>query len=146
MVGILRAQMIFNKRRTPYHRALGIFIFVVLLGLGTSRAQTVEHYEGILIDTSASISRGGTTNDLFQDYLLSTKKLLLTEPPNSRVWVSSIATDSFGGVGELLMRECHFCLRKMLSLISSCRKIIGRSLWKTTSGTLAIRSQKGVTY
>ena len=50
----------------------------------------------------ASISRGGTTNDLFQDYLLSTKKLLLTEPANSRVWVSSIATDSFGGVGQLL--------------------------------------------
>jgi len=102
MVGILRAQMVFHKRRTPYHRALGAFILVAFLGVGASRAQTAERYEGILIDTSASISRGGTTNDLFQDYLLSTKKLLLTEPANSRVWVSSIATDSFGGVGELL--------------------------------------------
>jgi hypothetical protein len=102
MVGILRAQTAFNKRRTPYHRALGAFILVAFLGVGASQAQTVERYEGILIDTSSSISRGGTTNDLFHDYLLSTKKLLLTEPANSRVWVSSIATDSFGGVGELL--------------------------------------------
>lgn len=102
MVGILRAQTVFKKRPTPYHRALSAFILVVLLGLGTSRAQTVERYEGILIDTSSSISKNGTTNDLFQEYLLGAKRLLLTEPANSRVWVSSIATDSFGGVREVL--------------------------------------------
>ena len=53
MVGILRAQMVFNKRRTPYHRALGAFILVAFLGVGASRAQTAERYEGILIDTSS---------------------------------------------------------------------------------------------
>src|SRR5206468_2795352 len=66
------------------------------------RAQTIERYEGILIDTSGSISKDGMTRELFEEYLLSTKKLLLTEPADSRVWVSSIAQDSFGGVHEVV--------------------------------------------
>jgi hypothetical protein len=65
-----------------------------------SLAQTIESYEGILIDTSVSIAKGKANNQLFHEYLSSTKKLLLTEPANSRVWVSSIAKDSFGGVQE----------------------------------------------
>jgi hypothetical protein len=59
-------------------------------------------YEGILNNTSGSISKGGYTDELFHDYLISTKKLLLTEPANSRVWVSNISNDSFGGVREIL--------------------------------------------
>ena len=65
-------------------------------------AQTIERYEGILIDTSASIAKAGAGNELFREYLTSTKKLLLTEPANSRVWVSSIASDSFGGTREIV--------------------------------------------
>lgn len=85
-----------------YHRALPILILFLAVSISKAHAQTVERYEGILIDTSASISKGGTTNHLFQEYLVGTKKLLLTEPANSRVWVSSISTDSFGGVNEVL--------------------------------------------
>ncbi|MHB8217059.1 MAG: hypothetical protein ACYDDS_13360 [Candidatus Sulfotelmatobacter sp.] len=101
MAGILRAQNVRAKRRPAYHRALTIVLLVVL---SATRAwtQNIERYEGILIDTSESISRGGTTSELFRDYLTSTKKLLLTEPANSRVWVSSISTDSFGGVHEII--------------------------------------------
>lgn len=44
----------------------------------------------------------GTSSELFHEYLISTKKLLLTEPANSRVWVSIISTDSFGGVHEVV--------------------------------------------
>lgn len=99
--GILRAQVVLRKRRVPYHRVLTAFIFFVLLGAAASRAQTIERYEGILIDTSGSISQGGAT-DLFKEYLTATKKLLLTEIPNTRVWVSSITVDSFGGEGALL--------------------------------------------
>src|SRR5260370_40577810 len=33
---------------------------------------------------------------------MASSKLLLTEPPNTRVWVSSISTDSFGGEREIL--------------------------------------------
>jgi hypothetical protein len=102
MAGILRAQNMLNKRRPPYHPVLTVLVFLILLGARPSWAQNIERYEGILIDTSGSISRGGTTNDLFHEYLISTKKLLLTEPPNSRVWVSSISTDSFGGAQEIL--------------------------------------------
>jgi hypothetical protein len=102
MAGILRAQNGRNKRRIPYHQVLTVLILFVFFVSGRiSVAQTVERYEGILIDTSGSISKGGT-NDLFHEYLVSTKKLLLTEPANSRVWVSSISNDSFGGVQEVL--------------------------------------------
>ena len=39
---------------------------------------------------------------LFHEYLVATKKLLVTEPANSRIWVLSISTDSFGGVQEVV--------------------------------------------
>jgi len=102
MAGILRAQNLLQRRRPPYYRALTmLLLFVFFLSLPL-RAQKVERYEGILIDTSGSIARGGATSDLFREYLFSTKKLLLTEPASSRVWVSAISTDSFGGVREIL--------------------------------------------
>jgi hypothetical protein len=103
MAGILRAENTQTKRRPPYHQALTIFfLLVALFTARPTTAQNVEHYEGILIDTSGSISRGGTTNELFRKYLVSARKLLLTEPPNSRVWASSISTDSFGGTHEIV--------------------------------------------
>ncbi len=104
MAGILRAQTVLGKRRIPYHRALTVFLLLVLLGARASRAQTqtIDRYEGILIDTSGSISRGAANRELFQEYLVSTKKILLTEPANSRVWVTTISTDSFGGVQEVV--------------------------------------------
>ena len=101
MAGILRAQNVRAKRRPPYHQALTVVLLIVLFSTHAS-AQNIERYEGILIDTSGSISRGGTATELFHEYLISTKKLLLTEPANTRVWVSSISTDSFGGVHEIL--------------------------------------------
>jgi hypothetical protein len=69
--------------------------------------QNIERYEGILIDTSGSISRGGTSSELFREYLTSTKNLRLTEPANTQVWVSSISTDSFGGVHEVMKGWTH---------------------------------------
>jgi hypothetical protein len=103
MAGILRAQAVLRRRRPPYYRALTILAVVVFLICAKPLcAQKVEHYEGILIDTSGSIARGGTANELFREYLFSTKKLLLRESSSSRVWVSVISTDSFGGVHELL--------------------------------------------
>jgi hypothetical protein len=106
MAGILRAESVLRRRRPPYYKALAAFILgASLLSLPGSRplsAQTVEHYEGILIDTSGSIARGGASNDLFREYMVSTRNLLFTEPASSRVWVSVISTDSFGRVHELL--------------------------------------------
>ena len=103
MAGILRAQALLRRRKPPYYRVLTLLAIVALfLCAFPLRAQKIEHYEGILIDTSGSIARRGTTNDLFRQYLFSTKKLLLTEPAASRLWVSVISTDSFGGVHEVL--------------------------------------------
>lgn len=99
--GILRAQTLLKRRRPPYHGLLAVAL-LILLSVSMARAQTIERYEGILIDTSGSISRNGVTNELFRQYLVSTKKLLITETPSTRVWVSSIAVDSFGGDGTLL--------------------------------------------
>jgi hypothetical protein len=100
--GILRAKNVQNNRKPPYHGPLVVFFCFVLLSLGTARAQTIDHYEGILIDVSGSIGKGGATNDLLREYLTSTRNLLLSEPAKSRVWVSSISTDSFGGWPSLL--------------------------------------------
>src|SRR5882724_11960867 len=104
MAGILRALNQQRKRKIPYHGELGgiAFILFALAAVQVSHAQTIERYEGILIDTSASIAKGGARNELFREYLMSTKKLLRTEPPNTRVWVSSIADDSFGGTREIV--------------------------------------------
>ncbi len=102
MAGILRAQNLLQRRRPPYYRVLTMLLLFVFFLSWPLRAQKVERYEGILIDTSGSIARGGATSELFREYLFSTKKLLLSEPASSRVWVSAISTDSFGGVREIL--------------------------------------------
>jgi len=104
MAGILRALNQQRKRKIPYHGELGVvaFILFTFVAVHVSHAQTIERYEGILIDTSASIAKGGAGNELFREYLASTKKLLLTEPANSRVWVSRIAGDSFGAAREVV--------------------------------------------
>ena len=67
----------------------------------TAPAQSINRHEGILIDVSGSIGKGGSNKELLNEYLRATKQLLATEPPNSRVWVSVITTDSFGSVREL---------------------------------------------
>ncbi len=100
MAGIRRARSIRSKRRIPYHKALVVFVIFAFLRIPISHSQAVQHQEGILIDVSSSISRDGTAGDLFREYLHSTKKLLATEPANSRVWVSSIAGNALGGTRD----------------------------------------------
>ncbi len=135
MAGILRAENTQTKRRPPYHQALTIFVFMVILFAPRSTAaQHVERYEGILIDTSGSISHGGTTNELFQEYLLSTKRLLLTEPPNSRVWVSSISTDSFGGTHEIVKGWTPDARGVFTDDLSQARRALASSFEKKSSG------------
>jgi len=100
--GILRAQVILSKRRIPYHRSLSGLVLFAVLSAAAAQAQDIDRYEGILIDTSGSISKNGATSELFQQYLISTKRLLATETPSTRVWVSSISVDSFGGDGAVV--------------------------------------------
>jgi hypothetical protein len=90
IAGILRAQNVLNKRRVPYYHVLPGFLLVALFIALPSRAQSIQRYEGILVDNSGSIGKSGTNSELFREYLFSTKKLLLSEPPNSRVWVAAI--------------------------------------------------------
>lgn len=100
--GLLRAQNGRSRRHPPYHRAIvPILIVVVLLAL-PSHAQTITRYEGILIDTSKSISREGQANEQFQSYLRATRKLLLSEPPNTHIVVLAISENSFGSGQEIL--------------------------------------------
>jgi hypothetical protein len=100
--GILRAQVALRKRKPTYHRPLMTAFLLGALCAASARAQTIERYEEILIDTSGSILRNGTNHELFREYLVSTKKLLVTETPSTRVWVSGIAVDSFGSDGTIL--------------------------------------------
>lgn len=98
MAGIRRAQAIGGKRHTPYYKALVVVIVLGIVSGSRLHSQTIDRYDGILIDMSTSIARSDAKGELFQEYLRSTKKLLATEPPRSRVWVSTIGRDSFGGV------------------------------------------------
>lgn len=102
MAGIRRAQNIGRKRPVPYYKVLAALLVFPFLPVSVSHAQTIERYDGILIDTSASINQHGRKGELFHEYLRSAKRLLATEPPNSQVFVSTIAKDSFGGPDLLL--------------------------------------------
>jgi hypothetical protein len=103
IAGILRADNGLRKRRPPsYHgsTAAMVGLFALVLAI-PSRAQPVDHYDAILVDASKSITRSAN-NDLFHEYLYSTKRILLHEPPNSRVLVTVIRTDSFGASQDLV--------------------------------------------
>jgi hypothetical protein len=102
MAGILRGKHIQRKKCVPYHQALPILLMVLFLAASPIFAQTINRHEGILIDVSGSIGKGGMNDELFREYLFGVKKLLLMEPPNSRVWVSVITTESFGSVRSLV--------------------------------------------
>lgn len=101
--GILRGRHFEGCRSTPYFRMLPV-ILVVLFGMASvARAQTsIRHHEVVLVDVSGSISKKTQTSSLFREYLLGVRRLLETEPPNSRIWVQLISTDSFGGVQTLV--------------------------------------------
>jgi hypothetical protein len=102
--GILRARHFHRRTAVPFHRALGCMLLGLMLLLSSSalHAQSLNRYEGILIDVSGSIGAGTASNDLFRDYAHGARQLLLTEPESSRVVVSTITTESFGSVREIL--------------------------------------------
>jgi hypothetical protein len=101
MAGILRGKHVQRKKCVPYHQALPILLVWLALAASPVFAQRINRHEGVLIDVSGSIAKGGANDELFREYLFAVKKLLLTEPPNSRVWVSVITTESFGSVRSL---------------------------------------------
>jgi hypothetical protein len=102
--GILRARHFHRRTAIPFHRALGCLLlgFALLLSSTALYGQNLNRYEGILIDVSGSIGAGGATDDLFREYAHGVRQLLLTEPESSRVVVSTITTESFGSVREIL--------------------------------------------
>lgn len=103
--GILRARYFHRRNAVPFHRALGCILLAAALTLGGPtilNAQTFDRYEGTLIDVSGSIGAGGASDDLFREYAQGVRQLLLTEPESSRVVVSTITTESFGSVREIL--------------------------------------------
>jgi hypothetical protein len=131
--GILRAQNELGKRRPPYHRLLTAFFVVVLLGY-SAKAQSFEHYEGILIDVSGSISKSNGSNDLFREYLTSTRQLLLTEPAKSRVWVSSITVNSFSNVREIVKGWTPEARGVFTGNLDSARHELAAAFEKQSSG------------
>jgi hypothetical protein len=102
--GILRARNFHRRNAVPFHRALGCVLlsFWFLFSNALLNAQTLNRYEGTLIDVSGSIGAGGATDELFREYAHSVRQLLLTEPESSRVIVSTITTESFGSVPEVV--------------------------------------------
>jgi len=102
MAGMRRAMDRRSKRRVPYHKSL-IVIGTVCVSLAhalpscAQGSQNAKNDEVELIDASSSIDQ-----NRFADFLHSTKRLLASEPPSTRVWVSLISKDSFGAAQEVL--------------------------------------------
>lgn len=106
LAGILEAKAELEKQRKhqprpTYHRRAAVAAVALVLFSGTAFAQSFDRAEAILVDVSGSIGKG-TNNELFRQYLTSTRGLLLQAPPKTRVFVSVITTDSFGSTGPLL--------------------------------------------
>jgi hypothetical protein len=135
--GILRARNVQRNRKPPYHGALAILLSLVFLSGGTAHAQAIDHYEGILIDVSGSIGKRGAANDLFREYLTSTRKLLLGEPAKTRVWVSSISSDSFGGVREVVKGWTPEARGVFTDELNRARRELASSFEKNSSGMSA---------
>ncbi len=85
----------------PYLKMLPV-IALLMLPVAASAQTDIKRHEVILVDTSGSIAHRGQTHTLFQDYLAATRRLLQTEPAQSRVWVQLVTTDSFGAVQTLI--------------------------------------------
>lgn len=102
MAGILR--FFYGQRKQPprYFKAGTACLALLVFAATTADAQTVTRQEGILLDASGSIGVGGASNELFREYLAGVRRLLVTEPPSSRVVVSLISTESFGSGSEVL--------------------------------------------
>jgi hypothetical protein len=135
--GILRAKNEQRNRKPSYHGALAIFMSLAVFSGGMAHAQTIEHHEGILIDVSGSIAKGGTTSDLFREYLTSTRNLLLSEPAKTRVWVSSISSDSFGGVREVMKGWTPESRGVFTDDLKRARRELASSFEKNSSGMSA---------
>lgn len=102
MRGILRFFYGQRKAHPTHYRAAAACALAVVLSVGSAEGQNEKRPEAILIDVSGSIGTGGANKELFREYLVGARQLLLTEPPNSRVVVLLISTDSFGSGRELL--------------------------------------------
>ena len=80
----------------PLFKILPLILLAVLPAREASAQTNIKREEAILLDLSRSVgSDGGSAT--FREFLLSTRRLLETEPPNSRVYVLTIGADSFGG-------------------------------------------------
>jgi hypothetical protein len=140
LAGIMRAQNTQPTRHPPYHRALTILPVIVLIAAHPVWAQNIERYEAILVDTSGSISRAGKTNELFQEYLRATRKLLRTEPPNTRVWVETIVADSFSGNRQVLKGWTPEARGVFVDDLNRAREQLASSFEMKSSGMAPIAS------
>src|SRR5258708_2290143 len=133
---IWREKNTLSKRRLQYHKKAAM---LVLCALFAARAWG-QNFEGILIDTSGSISRGGSSNELFHEYLTATRKLLLSEPANTRVWVSSISADSFGGEHEILKGWTPNARRVFTDDLNRARQELASAFEVKSSGMAPVAS------
>jgi hypothetical protein len=141
--GILRARHFHRRNAIPFHRALGVLGFTLLLSSLALHAQSLNHYEGVLIDVSGSIGAGEATDDLFREYAQGVRQLLLTEPESSRVVVSTITTESFGSVREILKGWTPEAHGVFTDKLTRARRQLASSFEANASGLGPYRGRNG---
>ncbi len=101
--GVLRGLHFVGTAHPPYFKMLPVVIAFTLLGPHDVAAQgSIQRAEGILLDSSRTMSHKGSSSHYFDELLAEVRHLLGTEPPDSRVWVQLIGSDSFGGSDALV--------------------------------------------
>lgn len=102
MAGILRARAFERAVPVPYLRVLPVVLLCVLAAPAWAQ-NSPRREEVILLDASASVANRAQAGSTFRQYIQSIRQLLATEPPESRVSVMLITTDSFGGGGSQIL-------------------------------------------
>jgi hypothetical protein len=101
--GVMPGRQKYQRRQhPPYFRAKSVVLLFLLAPLAVHAQSDVKRLEGILLDVSGSVAKKTGTSQLHRELFSGAKNLLQTEPPQSRVWLFLISTESFGSVQALL--------------------------------------------
>ena len=102
-IGLRRGLTMLNKPATPpYFKIVATLLLFIALGGMVAAQSEPKMLQAYLLDGSGSIGRRNAQSDQFRSYLFGIRSQILLAPPECRLWVFLISTDSFGSVPEVM--------------------------------------------